>query len=113
MATLLDVSGTQYPDTLGGQELRPLRGKSLVPILKGGRREPHPELFFEFGPYKALRSGKWKVAWHAGPWELYDMDADRTELNNLADTMPEKVAALARRHEAWLDELGHKQKKRR
>ena len=30
----------------------------------------------------------------------------RTELNNLADKMPEKVAQLAKRHQAWLKELG-------
>jgi arylsulfatase A-like enzyme len=113
MATLLDVTGTRYPDTLDGRELRPLRGKSLLPVFQGKQRQPHTELFFEFAKYKALRSGKWKIAWQKGPWELYDMDADRTELNNLADTMPEKVAALAKRHEAWLDELGRARKKRR
>ncbi len=113
MATLLDVTGTRYPDTLDGRELRPLRGKSLLPVFQGKQRQPHTELFFEFAKYKALRAGKWKIAWQKGPWELYDMDADRTELNNLADTMPEKVAALAKRHEAWLDELGRARKKRR
>jgi len=105
MATLLDVTGTEYPDTLGGHKLRPLRGKSLLPILKGGRREPHKELFFEFGKYKGLRAGKWKISWQYGPWELYDVEADRTELNNLAEKMPAKVAELAARHEAWLKEL--------
>lgn len=105
MATFLDITDSSYPETLNGVKLRPLRGKSLLPILKGGTREPHEEIFFEFGKYKALRSGKWKLAWHKGPWELYDMESDRTELNDLAEKMPEKVTELAKRYEAWLQEL--------
>ncbi|MBL7219478.1 MAG: arylsulfatase [Phycisphaerae bacterium] len=114
MATLLDITATRYPEQFDGAKLRPLRGMSLLPILKGQRREPHEEIFFEFGKYKALRAGKWKISWRYGPWELYDMEADRTELNNLADRMPEKVKQLAARHDAWLKQLGGgRQKKQR
>ena len=110
MATLLDITGTKYPEAFEGQKLRPLRGKSLLPVFKGQRREGHKELFFEFGRYKGLRAGKWKISWQSGPWELYDLEADRTELNNLADKMPEKTAELVKRYEAWLKELGGRQR---
>jgi arylsulfatase len=116
MATLLDVTGTEYPESLGGAKLRPLRGRSLLPVFEGRTREPHPEIFFEFARYKGLRAGKWKISWQKGPWELYDIEADRTELNDLAKKMPDKVEELAARHEAWLKELGGggaKQKKGR
>jgi len=111
MATLLDVTGTKYPKAVGGQTLRPLRGKSLLPVFQGKQREGHKEIFFEFSRYKALRAGKWKISWYRGPWELYDLEADRTELNNLADKMPEKVVELAKRHEAWVKELGGPKRK--
>ena len=37
-----------------------------------------------------MRDGKWKLVAKGanGPWELYDIDADRTELNNLAEKEP-------------------------
>ena len=35
------------------------------------------------------------------PWELYDMDADRVELNNQAAAQPERVKAMSARWEAW------------
>ncbi|MBT3200248.1 MAG: sulfatase-like hydrolase/transferase [Phycisphaerales bacterium] len=113
MATLLDLTATKYPDQFSGAKLRPLRGKSLLPIFKGQQRQPHEELFFEFGRYKALRAGKWKISWEYGPWELYDIDADRTELNNLAAKMPEKVKELAGRYETLSKQLGAKKKKQR
>ena len=106
MATLLDITATKYPEQLDGAKLRPLRGKSLLPILEGKKRDPHEEIFFEFGKYKALRAGKWKISWRHGPWELYNIETDRTELNNLADKMPEKVKELAARYDVWLKELG-------
>ena len=41
------------------------------------------------------------VADKGGPWELYDLEADRTELNDLAAKQPERAKAMADRWEAW------------
>ena len=41
-----------------------------------------------------------------GQWERYDLEADRTELNSLADRHPEQVRELAARHRAWEEPLG-------
>jgi hypothetical protein len=41
------------------------------------------------------------VAKAGQPWELYDMETDRTEMNNLADQQPDKVKELAALWEAW------------
>jgi len=41
--------------------------------------------------HRAIREGKWKlVAKEDQPWELYDMEADRTEMHDLAAEMPER-----------------------
>ncbi len=47
----------------------------------------------------------WRLATRAG-WELYDLAADRTELNDLADRFPERVRDMRVRYERWAAESG-------
>ena len=102
MATCVDVAQATYPTQIGDREIRPLEGTSLVPAFSGdsiGRKEP---IFWEHEGNRAVRDGKWKlVAKENQPWELYDMEADRTELHNLANELPEKKTALETKWNAW------------
>ncbi len=45
-----------------------------------------------------MRVGDWKLvaAGDNGPWELYDLKADRAESHNLASAQPEKARELER-----------------
>ena len=46
------------------------------------------------------RKGDWKLVKANGEdWELYNLTNDRTEMNNLADSLPSKVEELAKRYE--------------
>ena len=101
MATCLDMAGVDYPASFEGNSITPLVGKSLLPIFDGKTRAPHAQIFWEHEGNRAIREGKWKlVATNKGQWELYDLEADRTELRNLAKEQPERAAAL---NNAWVE----------
>jgi len=107
MATCVEVAGGVYPATHRGHEITPLEGKSLVPILEGRPREGHAALYWEHEGNRAVRQGDWKlVSRHPGGWELYDMKADRTELNNLAASHPDKVKELSELYAGWAKRVG-------
>lgn len=107
MATCTDIAGAAYPRTIRDREILSLEGKSLAPIFRTGRREGHDAIYWEHEGNRAVRQGKWKlVALHSEPWELYDLDADRTELNNLAAKFPDKVQELAAKYAAWAERCG-------
>ena len=95
MATFIELADATYPEQIGDRRIDPLQGKSLLPILKGETRRPHETLYFHFGTDRALRQGPWKlVSAKLGKWELYNLDDDRTELNDLSEQEPRRVAAM-------------------
>lgn len=101
MATCVDLSGAEYPRRYRGEKITPMEGESLVPVFSGGNIE-RDALYFEHEGNRAIRKGKWKlVAKRHRAWELYDMEADRTETNNLADRKPELVKELSAQWEVW------------
>ena len=103
MATCVDVSGAHRAETIRGEKVLPLEGSSLLPILEG-RERPHPApVFWEHEGNRAVRLDKWKLVNRNGKdWELYDMEVDRTESNNLAGKYPEKVREMtAALYQAW------------
>jgi arylsulfatase A-like enzyme len=107
MATCTDVGGVEYPKTYKGRSITPLEGKSLAPILRGETRQGHDAIFWEHEGNRAVRQGSWKlVSRYPGNWELYDLEADRTEMNNLAGKQPDKVRELTMLYGAWAKRAG-------
>jgi arylsulfatase len=107
LPTCLDVAGVKYPKSLKEKKLLPLEGKSLVPILQGRTRVGHEALFWEHEGNRAVRAGRWKlVAPHRKKWELYDLEADRTEQNDLAAKQPRKVEELTEKYKSWAERCG-------
>ena len=77
------------------------------------------ELGWEHEGNRAYRKGKWKIAsefpgtWTTmypyekrGKWELYNMEVDRTETNDLADARPELLTEMVQAYEAWAQRIG-------
>ena len=108
MPTCLELAGAEYPTQWRGRSVHPMAGKSLVPLIKGGNRPVHTEpVFWEHEGNRAMRDGKWKLVWAGdGPWELIDMEADRTEMNNLFESMPHRAAEMQRTWESWARRTG-------
>ena len=106
MPTLLELAGATHPRAREGRSSREPRGESLVSVLRGGGRERGP-IFWEHQGNRAVRHGRWKLVsrWRHG-WELYDLEADRTELRNLAAARPDRVRELAALYEDWAERAG-------
>ncbi|MSV29189.1 MAG: twin-arginine translocation signal domain-containing protein [Bryobacterales bacterium] len=107
MATCLDAAGAAYPATYKGKPVTPLEGKSLLPVFEGRRRAGHEAIYWEHEGNRAVRQGRWKlVARFGGGWELYDLEADRTELKNLAGADPARVKAMQALWDKWAAKVG-------
>ena len=106
MATCVDITGAKYPAEWNGKNVLPMEGVSLRPLLapfpdSSASRSPRL-LGWEHEGNRAIREGKWKlVSLAAAPWELYDMEADRVEMNDLAASQQERVKDMSAKWEAW------------
>ena len=107
MATALDISGAKYPTEHAGQKITALEGRSLTPVFDG-RPIDRDVLFWEHEGNRALRVGDWKLVAKgpAAPWELYDLKTDRTEMQNLAATYPDRVKEMAAKWETHAKRTG-------
>ena len=106
MPTFLELSGAKYPDKVAAGPLPALAGQSLTPLFSGKARTRQP-IYWEHEGNKAVRDGKWKlVSRFPDHWELYDMEADRTELHDLSTAQPERTKAMAAMYNAWAKRIG-------
>ena len=107
MPTICDVSGAEYPKTKGDQNITTSPGRSLLPVLTATTKETLRTIFWEHMGNAAIRKGKWKLVRSKGePWELYDLEADRSELQDQSEDHPETVAALEAEWKNWALSVG-------
>jgi len=113
--TILEVTGIPAPDTIKGLKQRPIEGVSMVYTWdKKNADAPtrHTTQYFEMLGNRAIYQDGWmavttpvNLPWElntATPpdvitgykWELYNLNEDVTEYNDLADKMPDKLKQL-------------------
>jgi arylsulfatase len=99
LPTLLEAIG------LDSTEFTP-EGSSLLEALRGGNADDRT-LYWEHIGNAAIRKGQWKlVREQPGPWELYDIINDRTEIYDLSTQHPDVTGALAEAWQQWADRVG-------
>lgn len=62
-------------------------------------------MYWEHEENCAVRHGNWKGVKRlpAGKWELYNLETDRTERNNIAEQHPDIVKDLDEKWQNWAD----------
>ena len=102
MPTLTEVAGAKYPETFNGVEITPMEGVSFADVLNGKEIKRDRPIFWQWSQGKAVRDGKWKlVKWGSADWQLFDMEADCSETQDLADDKPEKVNEMVGMYQLW------------
>ncbi len=115
--TLLEAVGLKVTDPT-------VDGVSIMPLLKQAGSLKRDAIYFHYphyhgqsiAPSGVIRQGKYKlVEWFeksvdsidtAGAVELYDLEKDLNEQNNLAEKMPEKAGELYAKLKGWRKLVG-------
>jgi len=115
------ISNDFYPTILeiAGLPKRPnqhVDGLSLVPILKQKAKLDRKAIYWHYPHYSnqggrpcsAVRAGKYKLIefYEGSHLELYNLEEDISEKQNLASQMPEKTAELRTMLHNWLKSVG-------
>lgn len=108
MPTLAEISESEIPTQWPGRELRPVTGVSLTSLFNGQSLDDRPPIHLLFSKDRGLRDGDWKlVSFRGKAWELYNITNDRSELNNLAESNPERVKQMAEQWTKMCKEVLH------
>ncbi|PWJ42681.1 arylsulfatase [Sediminitomix flava] len=112
--TILKLAGVEYPKLYKGQMVKPMQGKSMLPLFEGKSekiRTTDDILGWELFGHKAIRKGDWKILWvesanSVSKWELYNLKNDPSESNDLSKVYPEKLEELIKGWERYQKDNG-------
>ncbi|KAJ0300521.1 hypothetical protein COL5a_006794 [Colletotrichum fioriniae] len=121
LPTILEMAQVQHPGTtFRGRQVVVPRGKSWVDHLTSPDytapgstvhgEDVHVHGWELFG-LRAIREGKWKAVWLNKPrgkddWELYDVEKDPAEMNDVSDKEPQVMRRLVDHWERYYAETG-------
>ena len=107
MPTCLDAASASHLNERAGQATTPLEGESMLPAIDNREWSREQPIFWEHEGSRAVRQGRWKLVSAIGSrWELYDMEQDRTELDDLYNKNPSKARELEGMYAQWAERCG-------
>jgi len=93
--TVLEIAGVERPRAIEGIPGPASPGRSLANSFSKDDPALHESVWWLHEGNRAIRMGQWKaVAAKDQPWELYDVESDRSEQSDLAQSQPEILARL-------------------
>lgn len=107
--TFYQLAKADYPSTYKGNEVHPLQGTSLMPILNGEDQAIHPEdeaWTLEHHNHVLVHKGNWKlvnpgVARDESEFELYNLDTDPAESKDVKMLHPDIYLELLNHWKAF------------
>ncbi|MDX2150831.1 MAG: sulfatase-like hydrolase/transferase [Bryobacteraceae bacterium] len=93
LPTILAAAGGRPAGNVDGMNLLPHLADSRKPLTRG-------PLYWRYNASGALRHGRWKIVRQVGhgakpgPWQLFDLEADLGEQNDLAAKEPQRLGEL-------------------
>lgn len=106
--TVVDLLGLDLPEAVSGRSLRGAMEGRLVPEVASHAATDDPFLQNGWSPLRSLTTSRWKYIRTTRP-ELFDLQADPHELQNLIEQEPRQAEEMARR----LDDTERRMKPRR
>ncbi len=97
MPTAMKLAEAEYPSEFEGRTLKPMRGIDLSPSFHDQPLPKNRPLFFFWDKSTAFIHGEWKIVSTSGrnfdpkKYELYNLENDRTEMNDLSESNPERL----------------------
>ncbi len=105
MASCVDAAGATYPEEENDHKLHPLAGESFLDAVTKRSWQRQKPIFWEHEGNCAMREGPWKlVKKHPDDWELYNMEKDRTELDDVRGGDSDRAARMIKEWEEWARE---------
>ena len=111
-ATILDITGAPVPEQFNGHPQIPMHGATIAPTFTdASAASPRRMQYFEQMGHRGIWVDGWKATTYHQPghpydddeWELFHLDVDFSETNDLAAAMPEKLREMI---DTWWTQAG-------
>ena len=114
LPTLVELTGSKYPTQIEDRTITPSDGKSLLGSFLGKTNSSRDTLYWEHEFHRAIRVEDWKLIAPykikglgvKNEWELFNLETDPSEQNDLSTDYPDKVKSMAKAYDKWAKKVG-------